>query len=425
MEWSTGALMDSRTIASWDTTELRRAVRLICSHSPRITDTQATARALRLILDIAQRRGAPTDAFQLPGTMPLITIGNGPILLITHLDDPHPLAQVDNVGLPSISGNTVTVPGITRKAGVLAALGAFLGGEATAERCTLIIETDRHQGSESFAKWFDSSERHINAALYDVVDLPVPAPAIFLSATGTVTLRISVQRTGQVVERHYGGVQSDIGHALLAAISSLKSVDGEVLVPGFYDDVITPGPEGLAAIGRVSSTVGHWLTNGTSPDTDQLSPDHLTLGAFLAPSLILRELSLRSDDPYLVSSASAIVEAQIMPGQNAGTIARSISGAIESRIEDATIEARLLLQPVQASFDTKAFADIANVLPVAPGPSPIGTLSTSGIPTLGFSTTWRDPELEQEAVNLTTIASGSQMIQQLVEITTSLIAQST
>lgn len=409
--------MATNTDHVWDAAAIRRAIRLLGSHSPRIDDPQSTARALRLVWDIVQRRGAETEIFQLPGTMPLVVVGHGPILLVTHLDDPHPFAQVAEVGPPSMTDDAVAAPGITRKAGVLAALGAILDDESFAERITLVIEADRHNGSQALAYWLDGTERTFDAAICEVADLPVPAPAIFLTTTGVVTVTITINASGGSIERVYGGVQPDVGHQLVAALASLKSADGEVLVPGFYDDVMTPDADGLAAIQGVASSVGAWVTRGVQPSDDRLSSSHLTLGAFLAPSIVVRELQLDGGGPYLASEALATIEAQIMPGQNASMIARAIADAVTSRIPDALTETLLLRPAAKAgTFDSSALAAIAPVIPVAPGNSPAGLLDAVGIPTLSFSTVWRDPAALEEQIYLSSIPENSRTIQALVNL---------
>lgn len=409
--------MATTTDHVWDAAAIRRAIRLLGSHSPRVDDPQSTARALRLVSDIVQRRGAPTELFQLPGTMPLVVFGSGPILLITHLDDPHPLAQVDEIGPPSISGDTVTAPGITRKAGVLAALGAILDSESVAELVTLVVEADRHDGSQALSYWLDSTKREFSAALCEIADLPVPAPALFLAATGLVTVKITVSGDGNTIERVYGGVQPDVGHQLVAALSAMKSVEGEVLIPGFYDGVITPDVDGLVALQNIASSVGAWVMRGAAPSEERLSSSHVTLGAFLAPSIVVRDLRIDGAGPYLASAATAIVEARIMPGQDAATIVRSIAEFVLGRIPDAAIETVLLRQSAKAGpFDPAGLATIAPVIPVAPGNSPAGLTDCVAIPTLGYSTVWRDPATFDEHVTLTSIAEHSRTIQSLIHL---------
>lgn len=353
--------------------------------------------------------------------MPLVVAGHGSILLIAHIDDPHPYAQVDDFGPPSITGDTVTAPGITRKAGVLSAIGAVLGGDSVAELVTLVVESDRHDGSPAFAYWLDSMERGFSAALCEVSDLSVPAPALFLAATGVVTVEISLHDEGGAVERAYGGVLPDLGHQLVAVLAAMKSAEGEVLVPGFYDGVITPDVDGLGAIQRVASSVGAWLTRGAPPSDDRLSLNHLTLGAFLAPSIVVRDVRLNGAGPYLTNGASAIIEARIMPGQDAATIARSIGEYVHARIPQARVETLLLRPSAKAgAFDEFDLDAIAPVIPVAAGNSPAGLLDSVAIPTLGFSTVWRDPALSEERVTLSSIAQHSRTIQALVR----LVAQS-
>jgi hypothetical protein len=409
--------MATTTEHVWDDVAIRRALRLLGSHSPRIDDQQSTARALRLVWDIVQRRGAPTEIFQLPGTMPLVVVGHGPILLITHLDDPHPSAQVDETGPPAIADDTVTAPGITRKSGVLAALGAVLGDESIAELVTLVVEADRHDGSLAFAYWLDATDREFCGALCEIADLPIPSPAIFLASTGVVTLEITVADDSIPVERAYGGVQADVGHQLVAALSALKSIEGEVLVPGFYDGVITPDVDGLSALQGVATSVGAWLTRGVLPSDDRLSSSHLTLGAFLAPSIVVRDVRIDGSGPYLSNRATAVVEARIMPGQDGTTIARSISTFVLNRIPDAQVKTLILRPSAKAALlDIAELESIAPVIPVATGNSPAGLLDNVGVPTLGFSTVWRDPAAFDEKISIASVAEHSRTIQALVRL---------
>lgn len=409
--------MATTTEHVWDDIAIRRALRLLGSHSPRIDDQQSTARALRLVWDIVQRRGAQTEIFQLPGTMPLVVVGHGPILLITHIDDPHPAAQVDETGPPAISGDTVAAPGITRKSGVLAALGAVLGDESIAELVTLVVEADRHDGSKSFAYWLGATDREFGGALCEVADLPIPSPAIFLASSGVVTLEVTVTDNRIPVERAYGGVQPDVGHQLVAALSALKSIEGEVLVPGFYDGVITPEIDGLSALQRVAPSVGAWLTRGVLPSDDRLSSSHLTLGAFLAPSIVVRGVCINGTGPYLSNRATAVIEARIMPGQDATTVASAIATFVLNRIPDAQIET-LLVRPSAraAALNVAQLEEIAPVIPVATGNSPAGLLDNGGVPTLGFSTVWRDPAAFDEKISISSVAEHSRSIRALVRL---------
>ncbi len=399
----------------WDLTAIRRAIRLLGSHSPRVLEPKSTARALQLVWDILQRRGIQTEIFQVPGTMPMLVAGTGPILLITHLDDPHPLAQSATFGPPAMDGDVVIAPGITRKAAVLSAIGAVLGNDSIAELVTLVVETDRHEGSRAFAHWFDSVDWNFDAAVYEVADLPIPAPALYVAASGLVAMRITISDDENPIERVYGGVRTDVGHQLASLIAATKSPDGEVLIPDFYEGVITPKDEELAALQQVASSVGAWVNRGTPPSENGLSPLHLTLGSFITPSITVRNVQIDGNGPYLANRASAIVEARIMPGQDAAAIQRAISRFALDAIPTANVETLLIRAAAKSSsFDANELDRIATVIPIAAGNSPAGLLDTVLIPTLGFSTVWRDPAIKDERVTLSSIAEHDQIIQNIV-----------
>jgi hypothetical protein len=371
---------------------------------------------LRLLWDILHRRGAPIEIFQIPGVMPLMTIGSGPILLITFLDDPHPRSQSLEGGPPEITGDAVKAPGITRTAGLLAVLGAALEDVTMLRETTVVIEADRHAGSFAIESWLRAVNREYSAALWEVVDLPAPAPAVYATASGIVTMRVSISVAGRDVESFFGGVQPDAGHLLVDTLAALKSSDAEVLVPGFYDGVASPDSDGLRALNSIAPFVGAWLTRGSTPNVDRLSPSHLTLGTFVTPSITIRELRMDDASPYLSRSASAVIEARVMPGQNVFDAGQAIGEFIRARVPDATIEQMTIRPPTRvASLDQGAFASIAPTIPVAPGSSPAGLLDAAGVPTVGFSTVWRNPELFEESVTLTAIQRGSATITSLIQ----------
>ena len=163
--------------------------------------------------------------------------------------------------------------------------------------------------------------------------------------------------------------------------------------------------------------VGAWVMRGSRPAEDQLSSSHVTLGAFLAPSIVVRDIKIDSSGPYLARWASALVEARIMPGQDAATIARAIAEFIKRRIPNAEVEP-ILIRPAAkgGAFESSDLAEVAPVIPVSPGNSPAGMLETAGIPTLGYSTVWRNPGALDEVTSLSAIADGSTLIQSLVHL---------
>lgn len=399
--------------AGWDLAALRRSMRLLGAHSTHFSNVQSTARALRLIWDMLQRRNIPAELFQLPGMMPLIVAGRGPVLVNTYLDDTSALDGLHRGDPPIVTNDSMIGQGTIRKAGLLAVVGALLSSPDVARHATLTIEADRHAGSAALEAWLHASPRPFAAGLYEVADLPVPAPALYSAATGVVELNITVQPDVGAMEHFYGGVLPDPGHQLVEAVSALKSRDAEVLVPGFYDHVVAPDPAGMAALNSVASSVGAWISRTVGPSEELLNASHLTLGVFCAPALLVRELAMAETGPYLSQTARATIEMRVMPGQDVYALIAAIRAFITARLPTATVEPLLVRKPAIGWRGPMPSLN-AMTLPISPGNSPAGLIESTGIPTMGFATVSRDPSESQESVEFARIMDGSNLVSTLI-----------
>lgn len=379
----------------------------------RAGDAAGCARALRLVRDMLKRRGAPTEWFQVPGVMPLLVAGNGPVLLVTYLDDPHPTGEDTPAPPPRVSGETASGAGVTRKAGVLAACGALSLAGADAP-FTLVVEVDRHAGSAALDAWLRASGRRFSAALWEVVDLPIPVPTLFKEAFGVARMRVSARLHTRPVETLYAGVLSDAGHQLAAALAALKSPDLEVLLPRFYDEITPPGSGELRDVEAVSGAIGAWLTGVTRGDGESLSATHLALGVFCAPALFVREFVMQDAGAFIASAASATIEARIMPGQTPVGVARAITDFMQRRLPGAEVETLVVRPPALGQLvEAAGLGEALPVLPAAPGDTPAGTLEGFGISTAGYAVVGRTPHGEAERVALPTIGAGAALLSAL------------
>ena len=399
--------------AEWDIAALRRSMRLLGAHSTHVSNVQSTARALRLVWDMLQRRGIATELFQLPGLMPLMIAGRGPVLVNTFIDDSSPFASAESNEPPTIVDETASGPGVTRKAGLLGTLGAFLRQPSIANEATLVIEADRHTGSAALEAWLQTTDRSRPVAVYEVADLPVVAPMLYAAATGVIQLDVTIERDISSIEQLYGGVLPDVGHQLVEAVSALKSRDAEVLIPGFYDDVLAPDAAGMVALNAVASSVGAWIARYAAPTRDLLNASHLTLGVFCAPALLVRELEMAPASPYLSRRARATIELRVMPGQDTDALIASIRSFVTARIPDARVEPRLVRRATMAWNGTLPDLGVAT-LPVSPGDSPAGLFDAAGIPTLGYATVHRDPSAMEESASLRTVLDASTFVTSLI-----------
>jgi hypothetical protein len=402
--------------AAWDVPAIRRALRVFGAQPASASDPAVTARALRLVRDMIDRRGIATEVFQTPGRMPLLVAGDGPVLVVSYLDDTHPAAAQHDGSPPEFIEEAASAPGLTRKAGVLAACGALFGAHAKPSAITLVVESDRHAGSNGLEAWLEQSGRRFSGAWWEVVDLPGVAPALFAASMGQLTVRVMVTAR-PMIEDVYAGVTPDLGYMLAAAMGGLKSADAEVLLPGFYDDVSIPVTSAIEDIERIAASIVPWAAPEGSATSDTRL-DHLALGMFLAPSLTIREIMVAEAQPFLPAHASATIDARLTPGQSPNLILRMLTHYLRDRLPGAVIEPLIVRQPGSGRLlQTEGLGDLLPTLPIAPGDSPAGILEASGVPTAGFATVARRGPQEPERIALAAIASGSALLRSLAEAT--------
>jgi hypothetical protein len=410
------SLEASTSTGDWDFAAVRRAMRVLCAYPPDVRDAQATARGLRLVWDILKRRGVHAEVYQVPGIMPLIVAGTGPLLIITYLDEQSPMSGSEQRTAPSVSGDVATGAGVTRRAGLLASIGPIASGALRADDVTVIIEADRHVGSLAFQAWLSATERKLTSALWEATDLPVRTPAVFRSSTGVVSLGVSLHTECSDIESLYAGVLPDTGHQLMELLAGLKSRDSEVLIPGFYDGIETPDTQGLDSLESISEIVHEWVARGLGQANGDphLSPSHVTLGAFCAPSILVRSVEIPDSRPFVPRDARATIEARLMPGQDAHAIATEITDYLKRRMSTARIDPILVRQPYYGTWHGAAdFGSGVSVYPTAPGDSPAGILGVHGVTSLGYATVAREPAKTDEEVRISSITEASDFILRL------------
>jgi hypothetical protein len=410
--------------AGWNEQDIRRSMRVLGSQQARVGDAAGCARALRLVGNMLERRGMPAELFQAPGVMPLLVAGSGPVLLIAYLDDPNQAQAADDQAdapPPRIAGDVAIGEGVVRKAGVLAACSALLSAVAGSNPFTLIVEADRHAGSLALEAWLRVSGRRFGAALWEVVDLPLPAPILFRASNGVVRARIQINAHTRPIENLYAGVLPDAGHLLANALAAMKSTDLEVLLPRFYDDVAPPSDGDLHDVQEIAGQLGEWLAGAVQEAREPLTSNHLALGVFCAPALFVRDLQMRDAGSFISGTASATIEARILPGQSPAVVARAITDFMQRRLPGTQVETLYVREPARGTLIAAAVPDAAlPVLPIGPGASPAGMLEGFGAATAGYAVVRRDAGPERVA--LPNVSSGAQTLGALGALTAAWLA---
>ncbi|MGA2809309.1 MAG: dipeptidase, partial [Terracidiphilus sp.] len=115
----------------------------------------------------------------------------------------------------------------------------------------VILEGDEEVGGEGIASFVASKPPELKAdfALISDTELFAPGlPTLCVGLRGMIYTEIEVR--GAKTDLHsgmYGGAAPNPFVSLAQILAKLKDENGTILIPGFYDDIIPPSPEELAA----------------------------------------------------------------------------------------------------------------------------------------------------------------------------------
>lgn len=111
----------------------------------------------------------------------------------------------------------------------------------------LCIEGEEECGSTGLSEILPTKRNELQADYLAIVDVGIPKidiPAITLGVRGIVTMDLEVR--GSNTDLHsgsHGGIAFNPIHALLRLLGSIRDSSGKILIPGFYDDIVSPTKE--------------------------------------------------------------------------------------------------------------------------------------------------------------------------------------
>jgi len=133
----------------------------------------------------------------------------------------------------------------------LKALESLLAGGSLPINVRVLLEGEEEVGGEGIGKYVATKppELKANFALVSDTELFAPGlPTLCVGLRGMIYTELEVR--GAKTDLHsgmYGGAAPNPFFALAQILAGLKDENGHILIPGFYDDIIPPSPEELAA----------------------------------------------------------------------------------------------------------------------------------------------------------------------------------
>jgi hypothetical protein len=392
---------------------IRRTIRVLGTQPTHVSSSESIDAAARVITGRLSRAGVPVHLHPGDHGTPLIVAGNGPIAVVTYLDDTNPLSMNHDGHPPALANGVIRGSGIERKAGVVAAIAPLLVNPALSEMITILVETDRHSGSQTLENWLTTHSDRLDAVVWEACDLPLHPPVVIQAATGVIILEITLHSMRQGVEPVYGTVLPDLGIAMAVLLSSLKTGDDEVRLEGFYDGIDTPSEDAFDALMAVAPGVKIW-TQAFAGERHNLTTAHMTLGLFCAPSIIVRSISMPHGETYLPAVASAVIELQLMPGQSVDDVLDTIDLHVRNSRFEGRVDTLLVRPPVGPSSDI-GLPDGVPVIPIAPGLAPASLFQSRSIPGVGYAVVDRRHDREEIGLPIASITDGALFLLRLVE----------
>ena len=174
------------------------------------------------------------------------------------------------------------------------------------------------------------------AVICDTAMFAPEIPSITTGLRGIVYGEIHVE--GAAHDLHsgdYGGVAPNALEAVAQIIASLKSRDGKILIPGFYDSVAPPPVAELEAWKRLPFDAGDFRCHevGSPALTGESGFDVLTR-IWARPTLevhgILGGYTGEGAKTVIPAAASAKISLRLVPGQNPERVAAQVASAVAS-----------------------------------------------------------------------------------------------
>lgn len=162
-------------------------------------------------------------------------------------------------------------------------------------------------------------------------------PSLTLGLRGIVFTRMTVHGPAQDLHSGlFGGLVPNPNHLLVRALASLTDPAGRVLVPGFYDAVVTPSARERSLYQAMESSAPDLLTGlGVEPLAGE-EGFSLLERRWIRPSLDVHSLSGGSPRTVVPAQASATLSCRLVPDQDPAPIQAALEVFLRAQVPGST-----------------------------------------------------------------------------------------
>jgi acetylornithine deacetylase/succinyl-diaminopimelate desuccinylase-like protein len=202
-----------------------------------------------------------------------------------------------------------------------------------------LIEGEEESGGQHIDRFVTENTQALSAdaaVLCDTAMFAPEIPSLTIGLRGIVYGEIVVQ--GAAHDLHsgdYGGAAPNAVEAVAQIISSLKSRDGKILIPGLYDRVLPPSAAEIAAWKRLPFDPEQFRARevGSTALAGEAGFDVLTR-IWARPTLEVHGIrggyTGEGAKTVIPANASAKISLRLVPGQNPGEVVEQLASAVAS-----------------------------------------------------------------------------------------------
>ncbi|MBI60308.1 hypothetical protein CL657_03725 [bacterium] len=227
----------------------------------------------------------------------------------------------------------------------------------------MIIEGEEEIGSPNLAPFLKEYQEKLKADVAVISDTPIinkDQPALCFSLRGMVYAEITV--TGPNKDLHsgqYGGIVQNPIQALARIIANLKDENDRVMIPNFYDDVLSLSVKEQAYLDDIGIDQASYLNDLGISEFAKEPPVNIAKQIWAEPTLdcngIVGGYTEKGAKTIIPSKASAKVSMRLVANQDPNDIAekfKAYAASLAPKGITLEIDIHSLAQPARMAIDT-------------------------------------------------------------------------
>lgn len=365
-------------------------------------------RAADWVADRLRRAGLAVEVVDMPGggrRHPVVAAewmgagGDRPTLAIYGHYDVQPADPLDEWESPPFEpqvreGNVFARGADDNKGQLMCGVRAVelaMAGGGPPVNLRFLLEGEEEVSGPSLGEFLRREAPRLETDVLFIADGQFVAPGLPALVTGLRGLLYTeVEVTGAAADLHsgiYGGVAPNPLNTLAHVLSALKDRHGTVQVPGFYDGVVPPEPEELAAWRELPGSEADLLRTIGAPALEGELEFTPTERRWARPTLdvhgVLGGFQGEGQKTVIPARAAAKVSMRLVPGQDPSAIFEAFRKFVEAQATPGTrVRARNLsgAPAVRAGTDHAGVAAARRAFLAAYGSEPAFTREGGSIP---------------------------------------------